>query len=90
MAIDHFERFECLMKQLAAKHPHAVLIVSWPMLVSIMASVQLSLRHVRHTGPSAQACRAWLKDTYAVLNRAVPGLGDMMSLGEDPANDLGG
>lgn len=75
------------VRRLTSKHGCAKLDIPFPLACTIVAQIQLALRHPANTGESAHHARAFIEALIGTMEASEPAIGPLLRLGFDPAHD---
>lgn len=81
MAIDRKRTLELILDHMAflkMKHGPFRMEIDQDLLLVLFSNLELALLHPQNNGHSAIVLRAFLDDMVATLDRASPGLGDLL------------
>lgn len=58
------------------------------MLMAVVSHVQLALRHPHAQGPASDQARHFVRQVRDYLERALPGMGELIERGDKPEHDV--
>lgn len=74
--------------RLRQKHGYFTLELGFTELISVIAHLQLALRHPGNVGESARSIRALIEKVIRGLEESEPVIGPLLRLGFDAAHDV--
>jgi len=80
--------FAEVVERLQHKHGHFLWQAPFGHLITVIAQVQLALRHPDNTGYSARQAREILDAWIEHLEGSEPAVGEYLRMGFDPAHDV--
>lgn len=86
--MDLQREFEEGMERLIAKRGHFVLNMDVGVLVLMIATIQLALRHPHNNGLTARQMRSLLDDIFTAISQDEPRLAEILRMGDDPEQDV--
>lgn len=86
--MDDYEVFcECI-KRLEAKHGNFGISVTFSVAVTLVAQLQLALRHPENKGPTTGIVRTFIKSMIAAMEHSEPAIGPILRKGDNPEHDV--
>ena len=82
------ERFTAALKRLEEKQPTIAVSMEWTQLTTLIAHVQLALRHPDNKGWSSRTARKWCERVIAWIRTLEPDLAEALELGFHPEHDV--
>jgi hypothetical protein len=76
------------LRRLEVRHGHFTMELPFGQVVTLVAQVQLALRHPGNAGPAAADARRMVEDVIASLGAEEPALAGLLRRGFDPAHDV--
>lgn len=79
---DEQERFAEGLRHLIRMRPMVEIDFEWHLLISIVATLQLALRHPQFHGPTRDNVRGFVDDLFARIEQIAPDLVALLRLGD--------
>jgi hypothetical protein len=86
--MDDLDRFTAALRRAAERKPYIQIDVSWAAATSIVACLQLALRHPDVPRHTRGVVRGVVDSFINEIEQVVPELAALLRMGDDPAQDV--
>ena len=76
------------VQALQDRHGNFTLELPYSVVVTLVAQLQLSLRHPRNAGETAQITRRVVDGIISAIGQSEPRVAELLRLGDDPSQDV--
>lgn len=85
---EKIRKLRAMTEALERKHGYFILQIPFSDFLVLLANVQLAIRHPGNQGYTAQIGRRICEDIIASMEKASPGIAELMNEGFDPKHDV--